>query len=180
MRSGELAPMGRDGGEVEVDETFIGRDPDAPLSQHPHASWPEKIKILSLIDRDNGRAQSFVVDSLSAEDVRPIIRKNISKEARLMTDEAKRYVKIGREFAAHGAVDHSKDEYVSSDDPSIHVNNLEGFFSIFKRGMRGVYQHASKHHLHRYPAEFDFRYSNRVRLGSMTRCEPIALAGRSR
>lgn len=166
MRSGELAPMGRDGGEVEVDETFIGRDPDArPTPKHAHASWPEKIKILSLIDRDNGRAQSFVVDSLSAENVRPIIRKNISKEARLMTDEAKRYVKIGREFAAHGAVDHSKDEYVSSDDPSIHVNNLEGFFSIFKRGMRGVYQHASKRHLHRYTAEFDFRYSNRVRLG---------------
>jgi hypothetical protein len=82
-----------------------------------------------------------------------------------MTDEAKRYVKIGREFAAHGTVDHSKDEYVSSDDLSIHVNNLEGFFSIFKRGMRGVYQHASKRHLHRYLAEFDFRYNNRIALG---------------
>jgi transposase-like protein len=166
FRSGELAPMGGDGGDVEVDETFVGRDPDArPTPKHAHASWPEKIKILSLIDRNNGRAKSFVVDSLSAENVRPIIRQNISKEARLMTDEAKRYVKIGREFAAHGTVDHSKDEYISSDDSSIHVNNLEGFFSIFKRGMKGVYQHASKRHLHSYTAEFDFRYSNRIALG---------------
>jgi transposase-like protein len=129
FRSDELAPVGGDGGDVEVDETLIGRDPDArPTPKHARASWPEKIKILSLIDRDNGRAQSFVVDSLSAENVRPIIRQNISKEARLMTDEAKRCVKIGREFAAHGSVDHSKNEYVSSNDLSIHVNNLEASF----------------------------------------------------
>ena len=166
MRGGPLSPMGGDGGDVEVDETFIWRDPDArPTPKHANPSWVEKMKVLSLIDRDSGEARSFVVDSLSAEDIHPILRENIAKEARLMTDEAKRYVKIGQEFAAHETVNHGEDEYVSREDASVHVNSLEGYFSIFKRGMKGVYQHASKRHLHRYVAEFDFRYSNRVRLG---------------
>jgi transposase-like protein len=166
MRSGDLALFGDGGGDVEVDETFIGHDPDArPTPKHANPSWVEKIKVLSLIDRASGHARSFVVDSLSAEDVRPILRANIAKESRLLTDEAKRYIAIGREFADHGRVHHQKEEYVSLDDPTIHTQTIEGYFSIFKRGMRGVYQHVSKRHLHRYMAEFDFRYSNRVRLG---------------
>ncbi len=79
-----------------------------------------------------------------------------------MTDEGQHYRSIGRRFAEHGTVVHSADEYVRGD---IHTNTVEGYYSIFKRGMKGVYQHCSEKHLHRYLAEFDFRYSNRVALG---------------
>ena len=166
MRDGSLAAFGSDGGDVEVDETFIGKDPDArPTPKHANPTWVEKMKVLSLVDRRSGRARSFVVDSLSAKDVVPILNANIADEARLLTDEAPRYRKHGKRFADHQSVNHGKDEYVSRIDPTVHTNTIEGYFSIFKRGMKGVYQHASKRHLHRYLAEFDFRYSERVALG---------------
>jgi hypothetical protein len=86
----------------------------------------------------------------------------------LMTDEAGQHIRLGREFAKHSSVDHSREEYAYTDRKtgvSIGVNTAEGFFTIFKRGMKGIYQHCAEKHLHRYLAEFDFRYSNRVRLG---------------
>src|SRR5688572_11310385 len=167
MREGPFAtPFGSGGTDVESDETFLLHDPDArPTPDHANPSWVEKIKVLTLIDRASGRAHSFVVDSLKAEVLTPILQENIAKEARLLTDEAPRYTTHGRMFAAHGKVNHANDEYVSQVDPTIHTNTVEGYFSIFKRGMRGVYQHASKRHLHRYMAEFDFRYSHRAKLG---------------
>ncbi len=79
-----------------------------------------------------------------------------------MTDEARIYWRIGKEFAEHGKTLHGIGQYVKGD---VHSNTVEGYFSIFKRGMRGVYQHCNEKHLHRYLAEFDFRYSNRVALG---------------
>ena len=79
-----------------------------------------------------------------------------------MTDEAPRYIRHGRRFAAQDSVHHASEEYVSRDDPTVHINTIEGYFSIFKRGMTGVYQHC---HMHRYLAEFDFRYSHRAALG---------------
>ncbi len=82
-----------------------------------------------------------------------------------MTDDAGRYRFLDEHFGEHGCLAHSQGEYVSIEDPTIHTNTVEGFFSIFKRGMKGVYQHCKKQHLHRYLAEFDFRYSNRSRKG---------------
>jgi hypothetical protein len=79
-----------------------------------------------------------------------------------VTDAAPHYKAVGKEFASHGSVRHEDDEYVRGD---IHSNTVEGFYSIFKHGMKGVYQHCSEKHLHRYLAEFDFRYSNRAALG---------------
>jgi hypothetical protein len=79
-----------------------------------------------------------------------------------MTDEHQSYKEIGREFISHDSVNHSRDEYVRG---NVHTNTVEGFYSIFKRGMKGVYQHCAEKHLHRYLSEFDFRYSNRVALG---------------
>ena len=93
----------------------------------------------------------------------PIVRTNVRRESRFMTDEGRHYVNLGKEFAEHGSVEHTADEYVR--DGYIHTNTVEGYYSIFKRGMKGVYQHCSEKHLHRYLSEFDFRYSNRVRLG---------------
>lgn len=124
-----------------------------------------KNRVLSLVDRDTGRARSFVVDNFKAETVAPILTANIAREARLMTDEARHYIAIGREFAAHETVNHGQDEYVRRSDPTVHTNTIEGYYSVFKRGMKGVYQHCSKKHLHRYMAEFDFRYSARSGLG---------------
>lgn len=161
MRDGDLAPFGIGGGAVEVDETFYGREPGKPVKRAYH----HKMKVLSLVDRETGRARSMVVDDLKPSTIAPILRENMAREARLMTDEAGHYLHIGREFADHGVVRHGKDEYVNPLDRTIHTNTIEGYFSVFKRGMKGVYQHCAKRHLHRYLAEYDFRYNNRVALG---------------
>jgi len=158
MRTGELSQMGGTGGIVEADETFIGREPGMPKKRAYH----HKMKVLTLIDRNTRQARSMVVDNLKPATIAPILRENISREARLATDEAGHYLHIGKEFADHGVVRHGREEYVVGE---VHTNTLEGYFSIFKRGMKGVYQHCGKRHLHRYLAEFDFRYNERQALG---------------
>lgn len=158
MRSGEFAPFGSNGGFVEVDETFIGREPGKPKKRAYH----HKMKVLTLVDRDSGKARSMVVDDLKPATIAPLLRENMAREARLATDEAGHYLHIGREFADHGVVRHGREEYVVGE---VHTNTIEGYFSVFKRGMKGVYQHCGKRHLHRYLAEFDFRYNNRIALG---------------
>jgi hypothetical protein len=98
--------------------------------------------------------------------MKPIIQANVAREAAIMTDEFTAYREIGADFASHDMVKHSDDEYVRREgDKLVTTNTVEGFYSIFKRGMKGVYQHCKERHLHRYLAEFDFRYSNRVCLG---------------
>jgi transposase-like protein len=159
MRAGDLAvPFGTGGGIVESDETFIGRKKDQPM----RSAWHHKMKVLTLIDRDSRNAKSVVIADLTTHDIAPVLRKNIAKEARLMTDEAAHYKPIAGEFAQHGVVRHKWKEYVRGD---VHTNTAEGYFSVFKRGMKGIYQHCSERHLHRYLAEFDFRYNNRIALG---------------
>jgi len=118
--------------------------------------------VLSLVDRSTGRARSIVVDDLKAKTLVPILRENIAKEATVYTDEAGQYNKLADDFAVHDFVRHSAEEYARG---NIHTNTIEGYFSIFKRGMKGIYQHCAKKHLHRYMAEYDFRYSNRSALG---------------
>lgn len=166
MRSGDLSPMGGTGGVVEVDETFIGNDRAIkPKGEKKGRGYAHKHKVLSLVDRESGQARSMVVDSLSAKALTPILQENIAKEARIMTDEAGQYHHLNKHFADHGFTRHGQGEYVSKVDKAVHTNMIEGYFSIFKRGMKGVYQHCGKQHLHRYLAEFDFRYSNRSALG---------------
>jgi transposase-like protein len=172
MRQGDLAPMGGAGSIVEIDETFIGRKEGAVVKQgvgHKHV-------VLTLVER-GGSARSFHVDSVKKEDVLPIVRANLDRESHVMTDEAQRYAQLGDEFAHHSSVDHSRDEYGYTDRETgakVNTNTIEGYYSIFKRGMKGVYQHCSEKHLHRYLAEFDFRYSNRSALG----CEDVERADR--
>lgn len=165
MRSGDLAPFGSQGGAVEVDETYIGRNPDNVPSEGKKLRSPNMNRVLTLIDRNTGRARSIVVERMDAATIGAILAENIYAEARLMTDEHPIYKALSYNFAEHGATSHGRGEYVSRLDPSVHTQTVEGFYSIFKRGMKGVYQHCSKKHLHRYAAEFDFRYSNRVALG---------------
>jgi hypothetical protein len=119
--------------------------------------------VQGLVDRDSGKCRLIHVDKASGSNIQPIVMANLAREARLMTDEATMYRRIGREFAGHGAVHHYNREYVRGD---ITTNSIEGAFSIFKRGMRGVYQHCAEKHLHRYLAEFEFRYSHREATGS--------------
>lgn len=107
----------------------------------------------------------MVVGSLKAADLLPILKANIAAEAHIMTDEAGQYAHLNKSFAAHDFTRHGAGQYVDYENPLIHTNTIEGAFSIFKRGMKGVYQHCQKKHLHRYVAEFEFRYSNRVALG---------------
>lgn len=157
MRVLGMDPMGGEGGIVEVDETYIGK-------QEGHAAEKgaaHKNIVLTLVER-GGRARSKHITSFGVAEVVPIVRENVKRESRLMSDEARQYVGIGQEFAEHGAVNHSAYEWGRGD---IHTNTVEGYYSIFKRGMKGVYQHCSEKHLHRYLAEFDFRYSNRIKLG---------------
>jgi transposase-like protein len=162
MREGELAPMGGGGTPVEADETYIGRKPGAASKM----AIRNMNTVVTIVDRATGRASSKVlVENLSAASVTPILTANIAKEARLMTDEGHHYYRPGRGFAAHATVNHGAGEYVRISDPTVHINTVEGYFSIFKRGMKGVYQHCGPQHLHRYMAEFDFRYSHRVALG---------------
>lgn len=158
MRSGDVSPFGQGGTPVEVDEAYIGHQ----KGKKPSRGGVHKMKVLSLIDRESGAARSFTADQLTAEVVHPILHANIAREARLMTDEARMYWRVGKDFASHEAVLHAGFEYVRGD---VYTNSVEGYFSIFKRGMRGIYQHCGEQHLHRYLAEYDFRYTNRVALG---------------
>ncbi|HTZ67555.1 MAG TPA: IS1595 family transposase [Roseiarcus sp.] len=163
MRVGGLTPMGGEGEIVEVDETYIGRKDGFEVKR----GFGHKNAILTLVER-GGSARSFHVEDATKETIVPIIRANIDRESHLMTDEANRYSKLGDEFAKHSTVDHSRDEYGYTDRKTgekINTNTIEGYYSIFKRGMKGVYQHCGEKHLHRYLAEFDFRYSNRSALG---------------
>jgi transposase-like protein len=162
MRAGDLAvPFGSTGGAVEVDETYIGFKAGRSVQK----GTGHKRAVLALVDRDSGQSRWFHIENSQAKDIHPIVATNISREARLMTDEATMYRKIGREFREHGTTVHAAFNYVSKTDRTIHTNTVEGAFSIFKRGMRGVYQHCAEHHLHRYLAEFEFRYNTRTANG---------------
>ena len=172
MRTGGLEPLGGAGKVVEADETYLWKIPEAqqpkvkksgrPYSKDPrNAGYGRKRAIISLVER-GGNVRSFHVPGAYAEAVVDIVRDNIDKETRLHTDESKLYVGIGKEFAAHETVNHSKKEYARGD---VTTNTVDSYFSVFKRGMRGTYQHCAEKNLHRYLAEFDFRHNNRTALG---------------
>ena len=157
MRSGEFTPMGGDGEVVEVDETFIGRKEGTEVKR----GTSHKMAVLALVQRGGG-VRSFTIDSTKASEIGPIVNASVSRETFLLSDEARQYQSIGKAFHAHLWVNHGSGEYV---DGPVHTNTIEGVFSIFKRGMKGVYQHCREKHLHRYLAEFDFRYNNRTAQG---------------
>jgi transposase-like protein len=167
MRVVGVTPMGGPDVVIEVDETVIGRRQGigGKSVRKQRAGFSHKNVVMTLVQRDGG-ARSFHIDGVRAEDVVPVMENNIARESAIMTDELRSYTDVGKKFASHDTVTHSKDEYVRYEgDKVITTNTVEGYFSIFKRGMKGIYQHCSEKHLHRYLAEFDFRYSNRVRLG---------------
>lgn len=178
----ETGPLGGKGKTIEADETYFGkvetpsetRSDGRPFKKGGRRGPANKCAIVALVER-GGSVRSFHPDKANAVNIREILVTNASRKSALHTDESPLYIKTGGEFASHGTVCHSADEYVRGD---VHTNTIEGFFSIFKRGMKGIYQHCSEKHLHRYLVEFDHRYNYRIKLGySDTDRSDKALAG---
>jgi transposase-like protein len=172
MRQGglDLPPMGGSGQVVEADETYFGNMEERPVTASRKGrpftkggkSGPGgKRAVVTLVER-GGKVRSFHVPRADKVTVAKIVRENVHHESRLHTDESRLYTGADQLFAAHETINHSRKEYARGD---VTTNTVEGYFSIFKRGMKGVYQHCSEKHLHRYLAEFDFRYNHREALG---------------
>jgi transposase-like protein len=158
----DSSPLGGEGQTIEADVTFVGR---RPFTKVKHGGQGHMNPVLSLVERD-GKVRSAHLPNVRAHNLGAALERHVAPESHLMTDEAGAFKEIGWNFATHQTVTHSKDEYVRREgDWVITTNTVEGFFSILKRGVYGVYQHVSEAHLGRYLTEFDFRYSNRERLG---------------
>ncbi len=153
----EAGPLGGKNKVVEADETYVG---GKAKNRKNHV--PPKEAVLSLVER-GGKVRSRHVADVSGKTLRDAMVTQIDRASYLMTDEAPVYTKIGEEFSGHGTVNHSAEEYVRAF--FWHTNTAEGYFSILKRGIVGVYHHVSAAHLHRYLAEFDYRYNERLALG---------------
>lgn len=158
MAAGSFPPIGGERATVEVDETFIGTKYQKPKNVRGYA---HKNAVPTLVER-GGSARSFHVDGTAAKDRLPIIRAHVKPGTSIMTDEAAQYVTLRRDFPAHEVVKYGKGEYMRG---LAHTNTVEGFYSVFKRGMKGVYRHCAEKHLFGYVAAFGFRYSIRVLLG---------------
>ncbi len=156
--AGDGGLLGGNGGPVEVDETYWGNTGKQAKGARGYA---HKMKVVSLVERD-GKKRSYHVANVTAATVRPILKAQVSEKARLMTDEASVYTKVGKEFAEHGVVNHSAGEYARGD---ITTNTVESSFAILKRGLYGTFHHVSEKHLQRYATEFDFRWNHRAKLG---------------
>src|ERR1700722_1733841 len=170
MESGGLTapPMGGDGGIVEVDETYHGKQenptPSPQRRGRPYIKKnrpPPKRIIVSLVER-HGSIRSFHVGAADKTAINNLLADNVAKDTRIHTDESGLYVDVAKTFASHETVNHSIKEYARDD---IHVNSAEGYFGLLKRGFNGFYHHCREKHLHRYLSEYDFRYNHRIRLG---------------
>lgn len=149
--------MGSGGGVVEADETYIGRKPGRQMKP----GRGHKNTVFGLVER-GGKVRTRHITGKEFAGIKRALKQNVSPDAVLMTDEASMYRNLGKKFASHKTVNHSKKEYALEDGTS--TNTIEGVFSVFKRGMVGTYQHCSPDHLHRYLAEFDWRYNHRAAL----------------
>jgi transposase-like protein len=167
MTDTDPTPLGGEGKIIEADETYFGRAGDPKDSEFVSGKgWQrrggdEKMKVMTLVER-GGKARSVHIDHATSAELNRVLVAKADPQSSLFTDDFSAYRRPGRRFARHQTVNHSAEEYVRGE---VHTNTVEGYYSIFKRGMKGVYQHCTDKHLHRYLAEFDFRYSHRVKLG---------------
>jgi len=159
MRDIAVDQLGGEGtsGIVEADETYFGKIRGQGKGSHS----TQKQQVVALVER-KGRVRAFHVPTVNVESLKTVLESQIAKDARLMTDGAGMYKKIGKSFASHEVVDHAAGEYARGD---VTTNTVEGFFGILKMGIGGVFQHVSAQHLHRYVSEFEFRYNHRKALG---------------
>lgn len=165
MRDDGTFALGGEGKVLEADTSYVGgkekNKHKSKRAEKPQVGGVGKQIVHTLVERGGG-ARSHHIANVSGKTLRPILAKHADRKSDFMTDTAGGYYHVGKEFASHGMVDHGKDEYVRG---NVHSNTVEGYFSILKRGITGIYHHVSEQHLHRYLAEFDFRYTNRSALG---------------
>jgi transposase-like protein len=161
---GSEPPLGGKGKVVEADEAYIGKKDGKAGRKLPGAGgYGHKRTILSLVER-GGKIRSFKLGGNTKHEIVAAIRATVDPASTLHTDGAPAYKFTGA-VAAHEAVDHNKTYVREGKSGVVHTNTLEGFFSVFKRGMVGTYQHCGEQHLQRYLAEFDFRANNRIAMG---------------
>ncbi len=154
MKTPARPKVGGKGKVIEADETFWGLRAGATKQK---AGYQHKNTVVALVER-GGQVRAFHVANATAASVRSVLDEHAEKDSHLMTDDARHYGKVGREFAQHSSVNHTAGEYVRG---VAHTNTVEGFFSILKRGLVGTYHHVGAQHLQRYVSEFDFRYNQR-------------------
>jgi len=174
MREGGFGPLGGSGQIVEADETYYGKKAGPapttntrgqPFAKKGKGGPSHKRAILSLVER-GGRVRTFHIAQANKQNVTDLVNANVHRESVLMTDESRLYGDIHKSVGQHLSTRHSAGEYAREEgELAVHSNSVESYFSIFKRGMRGTYQHCAEKHLHRYLAEFDFRHNRRVALG---------------
>jgi transposase-like protein len=163
MAPGSVDPLGGPGQIVEADETYFGKGDGKP-KRPKQGGYAHKMKVLSLTER-GGQIRSMRIKDGTKLEVSDLVRRNIHPESILHTDGSQLYTGIGAS-KEHEFVDHNKGYVgIGRKKRKVHTNSLEGFFSVFKRGMIGTYQHCGEQHLHRYLAEFDFRQNTRAKLG---------------
>ncbi|MDZ4775167.1 MAG: IS1595 family transposase [Alphaproteobacteria bacterium] len=167
---GLLGPIGGEGKVVEADETYFGKAEGPrpttttvgrPFTRGGRSGPSGKRPIVALVER-GGSVRAFHVAVATKVNVQQIVRENVDPASRLHTDESRLCTGMGAEMAAHETVKHAAGEYVRGD---VHNNTAEAFFGLFKRGMRGTYQHCAEKHLHRYVTEFEFRFNTRTKVG---------------
>lgn len=166
-------PIGGEGKTVEADETYIGkRETPRKYARGRVPTFTKKGKgggaqkriVVGLVER-GGKARMFHLNDATASTVREVLVRNVDRKSNLYTDSSRLYTRTGEEYASHKTTNHAAGEYARREgDVVVHSNTIESVFSVFKRGMVGVYQHCGEAHLHRYLAEFDFRYNRRAAL----------------
>lgn len=166
-------PLGGEGKTVEADETYIGKRETPrvsaqrkgrPFTKTGKGGGAQKRIVVGLVER-GGKSRMFHLNDATKETVREVLVRNVSRDSNLYTDESRLYTVVGKEYSMHKTTKHSAKEYARREgDVVVHSNTIESVFSVFKRGMVGIYQHCGEAHLHRYLAEFDFRYNRRAAL----------------
>ncbi len=147
-------------GTVEADETYIG----GKKRGRGHGYVGNKTAVVSLVER-GGRVRSHVVGKVTGKEITKILKSHVAADARLNTDESRLYKKVGRSFASHDVVNHSKEEYARQDRHTGRLattNAAEGFFGNSKRALDGTHHHISKKHTNLYFAELDYKYNTRT------------------
>lgn len=148
-------------GEVEIDEVYLGGK-GRRRNMEPHAPKKDKIVVMGLKER-GGRIRPKVLPNVTGATVKEVIRANVEQSAHIHTDEAPMYKWVRNEYASHNTVNHSRYEYARLEDSGRNVttNSVEGFWSMLRRGLDGIYHSVSEKHLERYLAEFQFRHDHR-------------------